>query len=440
MTSKRWVTLDEAAVFFSGGTPSKANPDYWGGDVPWVSAKDMKSFRLSDTEDHVTTSGAANGTRLAPPGSTLVLTRGMTLLSDVPICVANRPVTFNQDVKALVPRNGVDGEYLSYAIINAKPELLGNVELAGHGTGKLPTDVLKRLTIYLPDGEEQRTVARTLGSIDDKIELNRRTSETLEAMARALFQSWFVDFDPVRAKADGEPEESICARLRLTPELLALFPDSLEPSALGDVPAGWAIEGLNCLASLTSPSVSPGAFPDEVFEHFSIPAYDAWRAPVYERGEAIKSNKYRVLPTAVLVSKLNPGTPRVWLPDVKTARAVCSTEFMQFEPMRGGDRSFLYLLLQSSYVQAAIQQRVTGSTGSRQRAQPSQIALLPVVVPPRSLRDLSHEVFTPLLNRVASASSEILLLADARDLLLPRLLSGQLDLRPLIRGDDDVAG
>ncbi|MBU2818149.1 restriction endonuclease subunit S, partial [Acidithiobacillus ferrooxidans] len=86
---------------------------------------------------------------------------------------------------------------------------------------------------------EQRRIAHILGTLDDKIENNRKTAKTLEAMAQAIFQSWFVDFDPVRAKMAGESPESICKRLKLTPEILDLFPDKLVDSELGEIPEGW---------------------------------------------------------------------------------------------------------------------------------------------------------------------------------------------------------
>ncbi len=93
------TTLGSVVDLLSGGTPSKRRADYWNGTFPWVSAKDMKQFRLPDTEDHLTEEGVANGTRIAPRGSVLLLTRGMTLLNDIPVCVIQRPMAFNQDVK-----------------------------------------------------------------------------------------------------------------------------------------------------------------------------------------------------------------------------------------------------------------------------------------------------------------------------------------------------
>src|SRR5438552_13726714 len=107
----------------------------------------MKRFRLDDTEDHVTEEGVANGTKLVPAGTVFLLARGMTLLNDVPICVASRPMTFNQDVKALRPKPGVRDDFLPYLLLGNKERLLNLVDLAGHGTGRLNSDELKALNV-----------------------------------------------------------------------------------------------------------------------------------------------------------------------------------------------------------------------------------------------------------------------------------------------------
>lgn len=110
-------------------------------------------------------------------------------------------------------------------------------------------DAFYALPVRVPPRDEQRAIAHILGTLDDKIELNRRMNETLEAIARAIFKSWFVDFDPVRAKASGEPPASICRRLGLTPDLLALFPDRLVDSELGEIPEGWEVKPLDEIAN-----------------------------------------------------------------------------------------------------------------------------------------------------------------------------------------------
>ena len=116
---------------------------------------------------------------------------------------------------------------------------------AGSGVPTLNRNHIHPLPVTLPPLEEQRAIARVLGALDDKIELNRRMSETLEEMARALFRSWFVDFDPVRAKAEGRPSG-------LPPDLDALFPASFEASELGEIPAGWEVRSLDEIATFTN--------------------------------------------------------------------------------------------------------------------------------------------------------------------------------------------
>src|SRR6266550_6359417 len=125
--------LDTCATFFSGGTPSKSRADFWAGTIPWVSAKDLKILRLRDAEDHVTAEAVDAGSRLAPAGSTFLLVRGMTLHNDVPICVAMRDMAFNQDIKALRAKPGVDDSFLAYWFCAHKPALLAAVDHAGHG-------------------------------------------------------------------------------------------------------------------------------------------------------------------------------------------------------------------------------------------------------------------------------------------------------------------
>jgi type I restriction enzyme S subunit len=112
----RETTLGELVDFLSGGTPSKENSVYWDGSIPWVSAKDMKRLFLDDTEDHVTEEGISNGTKIVPANTVFLLTRGMTLLNDVPVCIARRPMTFNQDVKALRPKGGIREDFLPYLL------------------------------------------------------------------------------------------------------------------------------------------------------------------------------------------------------------------------------------------------------------------------------------------------------------------------------------
>ncbi len=125
------------------------------------------------------------------------------------------------------------------------------------GRRRVPVEALGRLQVEVPPLDEQRTIAHILGTLDDKIELNRRMNETLEAMTRAIFKSWFVDFDPVRAKAEGRNPG-------LPKEIASLFPDSFEDSELGEIPAGWEIGTLADFSTLNPEVWSKGNRPDSI--------------------------------------------------------------------------------------------------------------------------------------------------------------------------------
>jgi type I restriction enzyme S subunit len=194
-----WITrlLKDCATWYSGGTPRKSNPDYWGGDIPWISAKSLKNFDIIDSENRVTNEGANNGTKLVPKGTVLFVVRGMSLKSEFRVGITRSEVAFNQDLKALIAANGVHPEFLAYVLKARETEILSLVEEAGHGTGVLPTDRIQNLLVDLPSFIEQERILFTVSKFDNKIQLNRQTNQTLEQMAQALFKSWFVDFDPV---------------------------------------------------------------------------------------------------------------------------------------------------------------------------------------------------------------------------------------------------
>ncbi|ULO25108.1 restriction endonuclease subunit S [Methylocystis sp. SB2] len=191
--------LYELADIQSGATPSKANPEFWNGSIPWVSAKDMKRLFLEDAEDHISATAIDDGARLVPPGTLLVLTRGMTLLKDIPICFLRREMSFNQDVKGLRPKDGVDGLFLAWMLTGNKDRLLAMVDIAGHGTGKLDTDALKALELCLPPPPEQQRIAECLASLDDLIAAQIQKLDALKTHKKGLMQQLFPSADEVEA-------------------------------------------------------------------------------------------------------------------------------------------------------------------------------------------------------------------------------------------------
>lgn len=162
--------MGQLVRFASGGTPSREDPRFWNGDIPWLSAKDLKKFRLNDSIEKVTREGLNNGTRLIEAGSVLILVRGMTLLKDVPVGVTERAVAFNQDLKALIPNREVDGHYLGFYLAANKFRLLKLVDRASHGAGRLASDLLQSFEIELPGISEQRKIADILLTWDRAIE------------------------------------------------------------------------------------------------------------------------------------------------------------------------------------------------------------------------------------------------------------------------------
>jgi type I restriction enzyme S subunit len=279
--------------------------------------------------------------------------------------------------------------------------------------------IIERVPVMLPPINEQRAIAHILGTLDDKIELNRRMNETLETIARALFKSWFVDFEPVRAKAEGRDTG-------LPKEIADLFPDSFEDSELGEVPKGWRVKKVQDLAILSRDGMNPAEAEDEFYYHYSIPAYDEGCTPKIEQGQSIKSNKFIVSPKCVLLSKLNPRIPRVWLPTVRgDRRSICSTEFLVTLPKTGVPREFLYSLFTSDSFSSEFTTLVTGTSGSHQRVKPESLLLFDVVVPSAPLLQLLATQVSPMLQRINQNRDESASLTAQRDALLPKLLSGE---------------
>ncbi|HWA76038.1 MAG TPA: restriction endonuclease subunit S [Polyangiaceae bacterium] len=178
-----WQTapLAEWVDVLSGGTPSKANAALWGGTLKWISPKAMTSIHADECDDHVSEQAVGSGTRIAPKGATLVMVRGMGLHDGVRVSQAREDVTFNQDVKALVPRT-IEADLLLFAMLDAQEELHKRVETSGHGTGKMPSEILLAHPITMPSREVQRKRAVHISAMNDRIAANRSESRNLARM------------------------------------------------------------------------------------------------------------------------------------------------------------------------------------------------------------------------------------------------------------------
>ena len=324
------------------------------------------------------------------------------------------------DIWVLRAKPGVDQRFLYYWV--ASQEFVDYAVQGSDGT-RMPRanwSQASKHSIPFQTEYEQKAIAHILGTLDDKIDQLRKTNSVLEDMASALFKSWFIDFDPVKAKQENRPTG-------LPKDVDDLVPDSFEDSALGPIPKGWRVGCVGDLCKLTKSSVNPGNFPHELFAHYSLPAFDEGQQPKLESGTSIKSNKYLVPSDAVLLSKLNPHIPRIWMPDVSTHhRPIASTEFLILCPKPGYSRELVYTLVTSQMFCQIYGTLVSGTTGSHQRVSPASVLDVAIVLPPEPIANEFFDVTKHNALRGHSNIHQIRTLTNLRDTLLPKLISGDL--------------
>ncbi len=177
----------ELCDIWSGGTPRKSVAEYWSGEIPWVSGKDLKLPALDDVIDHISVAGVDAGSRIAPKGAVLLLVRGMGLAKDLPVAVIKRPMAFNQDVKALVTRGQYSGEFLRSAIYAGKDRLLSQIVPSAHGTMTLNLNDVESFKIACPsDNDEAADIVTMLDVLDQKIALHQQKKSVLNELFRSL--------------------------------------------------------------------------------------------------------------------------------------------------------------------------------------------------------------------------------------------------------------
>lgn len=287
------------------------------------------------------------------------------------------------------------------------------------------------MAIIWPPLVEQKAIATALGALDDKIELNRRMNATLEAMARALFQSWFVDFDPVRAKLDGRQP------VGMDEATAALFPNSFEETEAGHIPKGWmplrlsdAIE-VNPRRLLRKGSVAP------YLDMKNLPTQGHSAEVVIDR-EFSSGSKFQNGDT--LLARITPclengKTGYVdFLEDGQVGWG--STEYIVFAPKSPLPPQFGYLLARSDALRSHAIQNMTGTSG-RQRVPSECFSTFWLAVPPPEIARRFDEITAPLMTKIKANYNESRTLANLRDTLLPKLLSGELrlnDAEQLVQG------
>lgn len=303
------------------------------------------------------------------------------------------PARVNQHV-AIIRANPeiAISSYLLYYLQTRKSYLL---QLASGGATRnaLTKKMLEELEIEIPTIEEQKKIVSIVDDLQRKIKKNNEINENLQVQTQALYKAWFVDFEPFG----------------------------------GVMPSSWKLSKFGDIVSIKTNSFSPAKNPDAMLEHYSIPAYDEQKYPVFESAADVKSNKYILTSNSVMISKLNPDTKRVWRPMCVTDLAVSSTEFIIFEANIPAFKDFVFSIIDSAAFSDWMCSHTTGSTNSRQRTSPKATLEFQVMLPDNQTISDFCAIVTPMYDIIANNICENQKLAKIRDTLLPKLMSGEID-------------
>ena len=388
-----WIErkISDIGTVVGGSTPStKKTENYENGTVAWITPKDLSTFSgryIQRGERNITEIGLKScSTQLLPKNTVLFSSRAPIGY----VAIAANEVCTNQGFKSVVPNENTDPLFLYYLLKYNKDKIEG----MGSGTTfkEVSGNTMKNIVVSVPkDKKVQETISAILGSIDDKIEENEKINNNLQQQAELLYHERFETVD--RNK----------------------------------LPVGWRIVRLGDVATISKKSFNPAKEPEMLLEHYSIPAFDEAHFPVFEPSTAIKSNKFIVDDSCFMISKLNPTTKRVWKPYCLTANAVCSTEFIVYKAKSQEITDFLYSVIDSASFSDFMCSHVTGSTGSRQRTTPSDTLAFELILPNAEEIGEYQGVVSPMFEQIKCNAIENDKLKRLRDSLLPKLMSGEID-------------
>jgi type I restriction enzyme, S subunit len=396
---------------------------------PWkITAKDVVDGNINYATARHTSSDAFNNLlteKSKPQVGDVLLTKDGSIGR---VAVVDRNgICINQSVALLRPNDKIRPFFLKYLLLTPHYQRVMDRDSDGSTIKHIYITRVDKMQVAVPSSlHEQEGILGVIKPLDDKIELNRQTNETLEAIARTIFKSWFVDFDPVRAKASGEPPESICRRLRLTPDLLALFPDRLVGSELGEIPEGWEVKVLPSVIQVNpSRSLRRGdAAP--YLDMANMPTASARAHGVVQR-EFGSGTKFTNGDT--LVARITPclENGKTCFVDFLGVGQVGwgSTEYIVLRPMTPLPIEFAYFLARTDAFRGHAIANMTGTSG-RQRVPASALDDYRVVVPSEEVCRQFGEYARSTFEKLRASDAEAWTLAQMRDALLPRLLSGEL--------------
>ena len=405
----------------SGATPRGGQDAYRGGATALIRSQNVHNWGFSS--DGL----AFIDEQQADELSNVVVERSDVLLnitgdSVARCCMAPEeafPARVNQHVLIIRTDPSVlHSRYLRYWMVapTSQQHLL-SLASAGATRNALTRAMVSDLRFDVPPLLEQRAIASVLGALDDKIDLNRRMCQTLEEMARALFKSWFVDFDPVRAKMQGRDPG-------LPKEMADLFPNRLVDSELGPIPEGWHPGTVEDATKLNPESWSVKSRPT-VVRYLDLASAKWGRLDDAQElsGEAIPSRAQRILRNGdTIVGTVRPGNGSYGL--ISDTGLTGSTGFAVLRPKKSHFRAYVYFATTSQSNIDRLSRLADG--GAYPAVRPDVVSATPCVIPSEQLLHQLETVAGALLDRIAHSDRESRNLAALRDTLLPKLISGEL--------------
>lgn len=415
-----WCQLTDFARLETGHTPSRKHPEYWGGEVPWIGIRDATANHgrtILKTEQYTNHLGIENSSARILPANTVCLSRTASVGY---VVVMGRPMATSQDFVNWVCGAEIDYRFLKYVLMAERDAFLRFASGTTHQTIYFPE--VKAFHVALPAVHVQRRIVETLSALDDRIDLLRQTNATLESIAQALFKSWFIDFDPVRAKAEGREPEGMDAATA------ALFPGEFEQSALGLIPKGWRRSSLAALADLNVASWSARRAPTEVaYIDLAGVKANVFEPPQRYTFAAAPSRARRELRVGdTLVATVRPGNRSFGFIAETEPGLTGSTGFAVLSPKSASFAPFVYLCATRDENIDRLSALADG--GAYPAVRPELVQGTECVLPAEPVLDSFHSFAFPLLHCVSVNAQHARSLAELRDTLLPRLISGKLRL------------
>ena len=409
--------LGDVAEIIGGGTPSTKQSEFWDGEIPWLTPRDLSTFDSVYVEKgsrSITSDGLrASSAKMLPPGSVLFTSRAPIGY----VAIARNSIATNQGFKSFVLNEGYVPEYVFYLLKASKGEIESHA--SGGTFAEISAKAIADVRLPFPPLEHQRAIANLLSSLDLQVETNRRITKSLEALAQSIFKSWFLDFDPVKAKMAGEKP------LAMDEATAALFPDSMEESELGLIPSGWSASQLKEVLSLEKSSVKAGvdteALPYVPIDQISSQDIFLRRS---NPGQEAKTSLVGFRKYDILFGAMRPYFHKVALaPFDGTTR---STTFV----LRPASAEYLSFGLFSIFQDDAVAYATNHSQGTTipYAVWANSFDNYPLVVPPLEIASAFHKAVFPLLELGLSLVKQDLNLVETRDALLPRLISGELQI------------